>query len=325
LRHRARLDFDCAKARVRDPRANPRPNRASAATISDRWSASRALSESSATVDSPAMSNLFSRRPLFIGVVHLAPTPGAPRFRGSFEAVIERASEDAAALRAGGCHALLVENYGDAPFFPRGVPPETVASLALCVRAVAQAAGGLPIGVNVLRNDARAALGVAAAAGAEFVRINVHNGTAVTDQGLLEGDAAVTLRERARLAPHVLLLCDAHVKHARPLGGGSLRDAVGDLVGRALADAVIVTGDATGCAPRVEDLEEARAAARGAPVLIGSGLDDRNAAALVPLADGAIVGTFLKRDGKIENPVDRERVARLARAMRDFARPVVSP
>lgn len=266
------------------------------------------------------MSRLFSRRPLLIGVVHLLPTPGAPRFEGSFERVVERAVEDAGALRAQGCHALLVENFGDAPFFPAGVPAETIASLAICTRAVIGASGGIPVGVNVLRNDARAALGIAAATGASFVRVNVHASAAVTDQGILEGRAFETLRERARLAPQVSLLCDAHVKHAAPLARESLREAVSDLVQRGLADSVIVTGRATGVAPLANALKEAREAAEGAPVLIGSGLDADNAAALLPLADGAIVGTYLKREGRIENPVDPARVARLARVF-DELRP----
>jgi hypothetical protein len=265
------------------------------------------------------MSILFSRRPLFIGVVHLLPTPGAPRFEGSFQRVVQRAVEDAGALCANGCHALLVENFGDAPFFPGSVPAETVASLAVCMRAVAEVAGDVPIGVNVLRNDARAALGIAAATGASFVRINVHSGASVTDQGIIEGRAFETLRERVRLASNVSLLCDAHVKHAAPLANEHLREAVSNLVRRGLADAVIVTGRATGDAPLASALEEARSAADGAPVLIGSGLDADNAGTLLPLADGAIVGTFLKRAGRVENPVDPARVARLARIFENLS------
>jgi membrane complex biogenesis BtpA family protein len=260
------------------------------------------------------MSMLSFPRPLFIGVVHLLPTPGAPRFEGSLQRVVDRAVEDAGALTANGCQAILVENFGDAPFFPSCVPAETIASLAVCVTAIAAVAGNTPLGINVLRNDARAALGIAAATGASFVRINVHTGAAVTDQGIVEGRAFETLRERARLAPKVSLLCDAHVKHAAPLAQESLRDAVSDLVRRGLADAVIITGRATGVAPLASSLHEAREAAAGAPLLIGSGLDLDNAETLLPLVDGAIVGTFLKRAGRIENPVDPARVGRLARA-----------
>jgi membrane complex biogenesis BtpA family protein len=259
-------------------------------------------------------------RPALVGVVHLLPTPGAPRFGGSFEAVLERALSDARALVENGCDALVVENFGDAPFHPERVPPETVAALALAVHAVRAVAGARPVGVNVLRNDARAALGVAAVTGAAFVRVNVHAGAAVTDQGLVQGRAHETLRERERLAPGVAVLADAEVKHATSLARATLGDAVRDLVQRALADGVIVSGSATGRPPEAERVREARAAAGAAWVLVGSGLDADNAAALLAHATGAIVGTALKRDGVVTSPVDPERVRRMRRAFDEAVR-----
>jgi membrane complex biogenesis BtpA family protein len=254
-------------------------------------------------------------RPLFVGVVHLLPTPGAPRSDGSLARVISRACEDAQALAGNGCDAILVENFGDAPFFPGAVPPETVAAITLCASAVIGVARGLPVGVNVLRNDARAALGICAATGASFLRVNVHAGAAASDQGLLEGRAHETLRERARLAPQVAILADAHVKHATPLGSESLAQAVRELCARALADAVIVSGTATGVAPSAADLREAREAAGTTPVLVGSGLTAENAAELLRFADGAIVGTALERDGRTGEPVEAARVARIRKAL----------
>jgi hypothetical protein len=254
-----------------------------------------------------------------IGVVHLAATPGAPRFGGDRAAVVRRAVADAQALVAGGVDALIVENLGDVPFFARSVPPETVAIMTLALDAVLRVAGSVPVGVNVLRNDARAALGLCAATGASFVRVNVHCGAAVTDQGVIEGDAAHTLRERTRLCPDVKLLCDVHVKHAMPLGGGSIESAALDTLQRGLADALIVSGEATGSAPDAERIARVRRAVPQAVILIGSGLDERNAGALLEHADGAIVGTSLKRDGRVDQPVDEARVARL-RKLFDAAR-----
>src|SRR5688500_2043902 len=101
-------------------------------------------------------------KPLLIGVVHLWPTPGAPRFSGDMEAVLERAAADARSLADGGCDALIVENFGDVPFFRGAVPPETTAAMALAIAAVRRSAPKLVLGVNVLRNDARAALGLCA-------------------------------------------------------------------------------------------------------------------------------------------------------------------
>jgi uncharacterized protein len=254
-------------------------------------------------------------RPLLVGVVHLLALPGAPRHAGGMEPVLERARRDAAALAGGGADALLVENFGDAPFFAGRVPAETVAAMALALAAVCAAAPGLPVGVNVLRNDARSALGLCAGGGASFLRINVHTGAAVTDQGLIEGRAAETLRERARLAPAALILADVHVKHAQPLGGGDLCEAAAEAFERGLADALIVTGQRTGSPPDPADLARVRARLPQAPLLVGSGLTAENAALLLRSADGAIVGTALKEGGRVDAPVDRERVALLRRRL----------
>jgi uncharacterized protein len=188
--------------------------------------------------------DLTKRRRWLIGVVHLLPTPGSPR-GVSMLRLLERARADARALRAGGCHALIVENFGDAPFHKERVPAETIAALALALAEVRELAGELPVGVNVLRNDARAALGLCAAAGADFLRVNVHTGAMLTDQGLVEGRAADTLRERARLCPRAALLADVHVKHAAVLGGETLEDAAADAWERGGADALIVSGRGT--------------------------------------------------------------------------------
>ncbi len=260
------------------------------------------------------MFKLLKSKKLFIGVVHLPATPGAPRYSGDRRAVLRRATEDARALIGGGVDALVVENFGDAPFYPEQVPAETIASLALALAAVQDLAGELPVGVNVLRNDARAALGIAAATGARFVRINVHVGAAVTDQGVIEGRAAHTVRERQRLCPGLPLLCDVHVKHATPLGRESVVDAALDTFQRGLADALILSGVATGSPPESDVLSQVRKALPNAPLLIGSGLDERNARKLLAHVDGAIVGTALKHGGQVGERVDPERVRR----MREF-------
>src|SRR5436190_1191233 len=96
---------------------------------------------------------LFQRSPVLIGVVHLLPLPGAPLYGGSMQRVLERASADARALVRGGCDALIAENFGDTPFHPQHVPPETVAALARALVALRAAHPRLPLGVNVLRND----------------------------------------------------------------------------------------------------------------------------------------------------------------------------
>lgn len=255
-----------------------------------------------------------------IGVVHVPGLPGDPRpAPGGFDAAWRRSVADARALAAGGVSAIVVENFGSAPFSKGDasarVPPHQAAFLARLVAELA--ALGLPVGVNCLRNDAVTALGIAAATGAAFVRVNVHVGAYVTDQGLIEGEAATTLRYRAALgATDVAILADVLVKHAAPLAPLSVRDAVEDTLHRGLADAVIVSGRATGARVDLGRLREARDAAGDAPLLIGSGLTPDDAPALCPLIDGAFVGSWLKRDGALSNPVDEARVRALVDATR---------
>ncbi len=235
--------------------------------------------------------------PPVIGMVHLQPLPGSPGWAGDFRTVLEAALTDADNLVAGGVGALMVENFHDVPFYPGPVPAVTVAAMTRIIAAIASGHGGLPVGVNVLRNDAEAALAVAAAVGAAFIRVNVHSGAAVTDQGTIEGRAWHTLRLRRELCPDVGILADVRVKHARPLAPRPLAEEAGDLRLRGLADGIIVTGAATGSGAEVADVEAVRAAVADCPVLVGSGVTSASIGSFARAADGVIVGTALKEPG----------------------------
>ena len=251
-----------------------------------------------------------------IGMVHLAPLPGSPRWRGSMAEVIDRALADAGALVEGGIDALLVENFGDVPFAPGRAEASTVAALSVAAAAVRSAWPATPMGINVLRSDPRSALAVACAVGAVFVRANVHAGAVVADQGLLQSDAYATLRERRLLAAEVAIFADAQTKHAAPLAPAEIEQEARDLVRRALADALIVTGRSTGDPAALSDLKRVRDAVPEAPVLVGSGVTAESVAELLSVANGVIVGTSLKREGHVGNAVDPIRVRRLVDAAR---------
>lgn len=257
---------------------------------------------------------LQSHRKVLIGVVHLKPLPGAPRHRASVAEIIRAAVADAVTYECGGAHGIFIENFGDVPFTKSSVAPETLAAMTAAGCAV-RAAVKLPIGFNVLRNDARAALALCAVCGGDFIRVNVHSGAMLTDQGLIEGDAYHTLRERMRLAPGAQIFADVHVKHAVPLGGWSLEDAANDTLERGLADALIVSGVGTGKAADLNDVKRVRAACPDAKILLGSGVNLENVKSFLQAADGVIVGSSLKRDGKLANPVDAKRVAALVKAV----------
>ena len=236
---------------------------------------------------------MFAARFPLIGMVHLPPLPGHPDYPG-MEAVLAAAERDAQALA--GLDGALVENYGDAPFAPTVEPP-ALAALTLAIDRVRAAFAG-PVGVNVLRCDPAAALGIAAATGAAFVRLNVHTWPIITDQGLLQGRAAATVRARAALCPGCELWVDVAVKHGRSLAP-SLAQEVRDTVARGRADRLLWTGDATGAEADAAGLAEVRALAPDTPVLVASGITAANLARYRE-ADGAIVGTWLRPDGAVE-------------------------
>ncbi|HEU5430719.1 MAG TPA: BtpA/SgcQ family protein, partial [Thermomicrobiales bacterium] len=173
-----------------------------------------------------------------------------------------------------------------------------------------------PLGVNVLRNDAAAALAVAAvcAGPGAFIRVNVHSGAMVTDQGVIAGQADRTLRRRRDLGADVAILADVLVKHAVPLGEWTIEDAARDAAERGLADALIVTGAGTGQATDLADVRRVRAALPNAVLLVGSGVTVATVAETLIIADGVIAGTALKVDGVTTAPVDVERVRRFVAA-----------
>lgn len=255
-----------------------------------------------------------------IGMVHLQALPGAPQFDGDLAAVLERAVADATALEAGGVDGIMIENFGDTPFYPESVPPETVAAMTRVGTAITEAVS-VPVGINVLRNDPSAALAIACALSGSFIRVNVHLGARVTDQGLIEGQAHETLRKRSTLAPDVDILADVAVKHSQPVSGNeSLATTVHDHLERGLVDGLIVSGAETGTGPATAAVADVCRLVeehdRSVPVLIGSGLRPETAPELIPPADGAIVGTALKENGTVTAPVAVDRVKDVVRAVK---------
>jgi uncharacterized protein len=266
--------------------------------------------------------------PSLIGVIHLPPLPGSPDASGLDPgSVLQRAGllavKEAQLLSQTGFDGLVLENFGDTPFYKTEVPPETVASLAIIAAAVRETTRAR-IAINVLRNDARSAMAIAAVCGCEMIRVNVLSGVAATDQGLIEGDAAFLLRERARLgAQGVSILADVHVKHGKSLSSDDIGLAVEEAALRGRASAVVVTGATTGRAVDLAALRRATEVAgkHGVPVLIGSGARRDNLAELLKLADGVIVGSDLRRNGRAGAPLDPKRVREFAKAFQKAGKP----
>jgi membrane complex biogenesis BtpA family protein len=187
--------------------------------------------------------------------------------------------------------------------------------MSLAVERVRRA-GDLPVGVNVLRNDAIAAVSIAAVCGAAFVRVNVLSGSVSTDQGVITGRAAEVARLRRALDAPVAILADVFVKHAAAPEGIPLAQAARDTFQRAGADGLIVTGAATGWGASADAVAEVKDAVPEAPVYVGSGVTAETVAGLLETADGVIVGTALKEGAVTTAPVDLARARRLVAAAR---------
>ena len=245
-----------------------------------------------------------------IGMIHLLPLPGSPGWAGSLQHVVDHALRDAETLAAAGFDALLVENFGDVPFRPDHVDMETAVSMSALVDRI-RAHSTIPLGVNVLRNDALTAMAIAAVLDAAFIRVNVHTGAMLSDQGWLPGRADETLRLRARLRANVAICADVLVKHAIAPPGADLAEVARDTFTRGLADVLIVSGNATSAATNPQDVATVKSAVSGVPVWVGSGVTAENAPTVLEHADGAIVGSSLKAGALPANPIDRTRAEKL--------------
>jgi hypothetical protein len=248
-------------------------------------------------------------QPFLVGMIHLPALPGTANHRHPMRVIIERALTDAQALAAAGFDAMMIENFGDVPFSAERIEPSSVAAIAL-VAAEIRREVDKPFGINALRNDAASALGIAAVSGASFIRVNIHVGVAATDQGVIEGRAVETLRYRQRLGGEIAILADVHVKHAQPISQPDIGMAAEETAFRGLADALIVTGPTTGRSADLFDVRRVKDAAPNVPVLIGSGANAETVRGYLDVADGVIVGSSIKPDGRIDQPIDAD----LARA-----------
>ncbi len=265
---------------------------------------------SSKVSDLSSILKIFKKDKVAIGVVHCPPFPGTPRHDGrSVSQLIAAAVDDAVAYAEGGIDGLIIENHGDVPFLrPEDIGPETTAYMTAATRAAIEATG-LPTGINILANAPIAALAVASASDARFVRVNQWANAYVSNEGFLNGEAAKALRYRKSIdASDVAIFADSHVKHGAHAitGDRSIEELTRDLEFFD-ADAVIATGQRTGDTATTEELRTIDGAT-GLPVLVGSGVRTDNVARILKVAAGVIVGSSLKRDDVWWNEVQADKV-----------------
>ena len=257
---------------------------------------------------------LFPNKKPLIGCIHLLPLPGSPGYSGEMINILNQAMIEADIFKTHKVDGLIIENFRDIPFYPDHVPAETIASMTIVTHEINKVFKG-PIGVNVLRNDAKAALAIATACEVHFIRVNVHIGASVTDQGIIEGKAFDTLRLRKSLNPDILIFADVAVKHASPLGNRSIEDETKDLSERGLADALIVSGSHTGSEANLKEINKIKQNTN-LPVIIGSGITSDNLNNYFSLVDGFIVGSYFKTNGIANNLIEESRVSKFMEKFR---------
>lgn len=257
---------------------------------------------------------MFSSPKPVVAMVHVGALPGTPASRATVRELEESAAAEAALYREAGVHGVALENMHDVPYLRGGVGPEITAAMTVLARAVKEASG-LPCGIQILAGANLEALAVAHAAGLDFVRVEGFAFAHVADEGIIESSAAALLRFRRAIgAERVQVWADVKKKHASHAVTADV--GIGETAAAAefmRADAVIVTGSATGECPTAADVAEVRGRCR-VPVYLGSGITHDNLASYYPGADGFIVGSAFKRDGRWSETVDPRRVERFMEA-----------
>jgi membrane complex biogenesis BtpA family protein len=266
---------------------------------------------------------MFSNPKPIIGMIHICALPGTPASTQGVAEIVAQAAREAAVYRECGVDGIVIENMHDVPYLSGAVGPEIVAAMTLAGHAV-KSESRLAVGIQILAGANLEAMAVAHAAGLDFIRAESFVFAHVADEGFIESSAAKLLRYRKLIgAERVQVWTDIKKKHSShaitsDVSLGLMAETVEFMRG----DAVIITGGVTGDPPKLADVEEAKTHC-GLPVILGSGVDDQNIAQFFSKADGFIIGSYFKREGKWQNEVDARRVERLmdaARRSRDAVR-----
>ena len=265
-----------------------------------------------------AFQDVFQQRKPIIAMAHLQPLPGTPMYdaAGGIDANVEAVLRDVEVLQRAGVDAVMFGNEGDRPYVTRATP-ETLAAMAVIVARVAPHVQ-VPFGVNYLW-DPVASVALAHATGARFVR-EIFTGVYESDMGLWQPDAAAALRLRRNLGADCLLFYNVNAEFASLIGPRDVPTRARHAVFASLADGICVSGPMTGQSVAVSDVAAVKEAVGDVPVIANTGVRLENVGEVLAVADAAIVGTSLKRNGDTWQPVDLDRASRFmdaVRALRD--------
>lgn len=248
--------------------------------------------------------SVFKKPKPIIAMAHLPALPGTPRYdreRG-INKIIESVQTDINHLIDGGVDAIMYCNEDDRPYvFEAGI--EQIATMS---RVIAETKPSeIPFGVDFLW-DPMAAIAIAYATGASFIR-EVFTGVYESDMGLWSPNAGNVARFKANIGGEdILILCNVVPEFASPLGSRTAVERAHSAVSSSLVDAILVSGNMAGAEADKSVIKDIKNRVN-VPVLVNTGVTLENVNEYLLLADGAIVGTSLKRDGATWSPVDPKR------------------
>jgi membrane complex biogenesis BtpA family protein len=256
---------------------------------------------------------VFGNTKPIIGMVHLKPLPSSPDYAGSIEEIYRAAEADLKALIAGGANAVIIENFGDIPYAPHNdlIAVTAISSIATRLRALTD----MPMGINIQFNDYPAEWAVAYCTNMDFIRVECFAESRVGPNGEFRACGPDLMRLKGRFPKDIALLCDVQVKHTFPLVDQPVDFTIESIV-EGGGDALICTGITTGKSPDISDVEEMKRMSDGLPVIVGSGVNARTIRDFMKVADGAIIGSSFKKDGKVLNPIEEKRVAEVMSQLR---------
>lgn len=263
------------------------------------------------------LTDVFAVEKPIIAMLHLGALPGDPAYdtAAGMRKIVDEARRDLDALQEGGVDAVMISNEFSLPYLTQ-TEPITAISMARVIGELYDDIS-VPFGVNVLW-DGTASIDLASATGAQFVR-EIFTGVYASDFGLWNTNVGATARHRRRMdASDVRLLFNIVPEATSYLADRELASITRSTVFNAKPDALLVSGLTAGAPADNSALSIVKENAGEVPVFVNTGMNAETASTQLSIADGAVVGTAFKKDGKFENRADVKRVELVMGAVRDF-------
>ena len=253
--------------------------------------------------------NEFFRKNKIIGMIHLMPLPGSPKYQGDIQEIIDVAMADAEALVVGGINCFIIENFNDDPYAEK-IDDFSFALMVTICQEIKRKYNCI-LGVNIQFNDYEKELALAYVTDAKFIRVEVFIDTRIGIEGTIVPKCREISEIKRKYNIDTLIFADIDVKHTTAL----VKEDIVELAYRAKeagADAIILTGNKTGENPRKEEITRVRQALGNEfPLIIGSGFNSKNARQYLEYVDAAIVGSSIKINRNVKNAIDKNLVCEL--------------